>query len=307
MSLGYDLSSTAGSSIGAPIVYRDNTGTGYTQQYNAPTAAYRNIATGAVTNQSPSPVLGQANTSSASGLNSIASAVSSAAGGALSAINPIAAGIQAGTGLVSMLDDIFDWSGKRKQQQAQFNKQIEMQEKQWEREDNAVQRRAEDLEKAGLSKTLAAGSAAQASSPIPVSVPNPVEGISGGVQNALKSFGDSLQGYMVRKEMENKDKADRMALKSMSNSLKLQKNEIEMSDIEVDNARFAQSHRTWDYIRNNITSLLGSGVSAYSGISKARNMNRLTPYIVDNYRVRNADVVSRNRNRRYIDYLSDFW
>jgi len=34
--------------------------------------------------------------------------------------------------------------------------------KQWEREDNAVQRRAADLEAAGLSKTLAAGSAAQA-------------------------------------------------------------------------------------------------------------------------------------------------
>jgi len=32
--------------------------------------------------------------------------------------------------------------------------------KQWEREDNAVQRRASDLEAAGLSKTLAAGSAA---------------------------------------------------------------------------------------------------------------------------------------------------
>lgn len=35
--------------------------------------------------------------------------------------------------------------------------------KQWEREDNAVQRRAADLEAAGLSKTLAAGTAAQAS------------------------------------------------------------------------------------------------------------------------------------------------
>jgi len=40
--------------------------------------------------------------------------------------------------------------------------------RQWEREDNAVQRRAADLEAAGLSKTLAAGSAAS-SQTVPVS------------------------------------------------------------------------------------------------------------------------------------------
>lgn len=39
----------------------------------------------------------------------------------------------------------------------------------FEREDNAVQRRAKDLQAAGLSKTLAAGSAAQASAPQPYS------------------------------------------------------------------------------------------------------------------------------------------
>jgi len=39
-------------------------------------------------------------------------------------------------------------------------------EEQWKREDNAVQRRALDMEKAGLSKTLAAGGAAQSSDPI---------------------------------------------------------------------------------------------------------------------------------------------
>lgn len=41
----------------------------------------------------------------------------------------------------------------------------------WEREDNAVQRRAADLEAAGLSKTLAAGSAAQSSGPIRTDAP----------------------------------------------------------------------------------------------------------------------------------------
>lgn len=41
----------------------------------------------------------------------------------------------------------------------------------WQREDNAVQRRAADLEAAGLSKNLAAGSAAQASGPIRTEAP----------------------------------------------------------------------------------------------------------------------------------------
>lgn len=45
------------------------------------------------------------------------------------------------------------------------------QEKTWEREDTAVQRRAADLEAAGLSKTLAAGSSASTSSPINVGAP----------------------------------------------------------------------------------------------------------------------------------------
>lgn len=44
----------------------------------------------------------------------------------------------------------------------QFNYQKELNDKMMEREDNAVQRRAADLEKAGMSKNLAAGSAATA-------------------------------------------------------------------------------------------------------------------------------------------------
>lgn len=60
-----------------------------------------------------------------------------------------------------------------------YNRQL--QKKQWEREDSAVQRRINDLRAAGLSPTLAAGSAAASSSPIPVpSLKGPdIQGIMG--------------------------------------------------------------------------------------------------------------------------------
>lgn len=49
--------------------------------------------------------------------------------------------------------------------------QKDMQQQAWAREDNATQRRVEDLKAAGLSPTLAAGSAAQASAPIQTHAP----------------------------------------------------------------------------------------------------------------------------------------
>ena len=85
---------------------------------------------------------------------------------------PLAAGIVAGVGALASAGASWYSAYKNNQNQEKaydLNREnLAWQKQQWEetksREDNAVQRRAADLEAAGLSKTLAAGSAASASS-----------------------------------------------------------------------------------------------------------------------------------------------
>lgn len=95
--------------------------------------------------------------------------------------------------------DTFDW-------------QKEMQGRTWEREDNAVQRRASDLENAGLSKTLAAGSAASASGPIQLQTPemrqeNPYKTQAEGLRRSSESIAGAMNAIQMSANINQTQKA----------------------------------------------------------------------------------------------------
>lgn len=85
----------------------------------------------------------------------------------------------------------------------------------WAREDNAVQRRVKDLEAAGLSPTLAAGSSASSSSPISLNGPQMAKqsGLSGVINSVIASKSiqqananiayTNAQTELIKKQKEN--------------------------------------------------------------------------------------------------------
>ncbi|MBA7557978.1 hypothetical protein ES705_50764 [subsurface metagenome] len=89
--------------------------------------------------------------------------------------------------------------------------QLALQERAWEREDTAVQRRAADLEMAGLSKTLAAGGGAYSMVPIQVKAPQIAEGAAGAaVQSALGVQSGVLNLMQQKKQIAVSDAQQRL-------------------------------------------------------------------------------------------------
>lgn len=97
-------------------------------------------------------------------------------------LNPVGAVADIGLGIGNLV-----------MQNKNLNYQKSMQQQAWAREDNATQRRVADLKAAGLSPTLAAGSAAQASAPIQTHAP----------QYGGPSFQEKAANYLAMTKMKS--------------------------------------------------------------------------------------------------------
>lgn len=154
------------------------------------------------------------------------------------------------------------------QQQAVLDWQKQAQETTWQREDTAVQRRAKDLEAAGLSKTLAAGSAASTSSPIQVTAPQSnfqyKAALADALQNSLsaaRQFADieSVKAQALKLRQETDESKARTLNFGLDYNLK--QNELSLFDLrkiglERDNAlkqmSYAKSEQERDLLKQKV-------------------------------------------------------
>lgn len=96
--------------------------------------------------------------------------------------------------------------------------QKQLQERIFQREDNAVQRRAADMQKAGLSKTLAAGGGAQAGAVVKTEAPqiHGLDSLGDGISGAVNSY------YQIKQAQEQN---------------KLLSKQVEQTDEHIENLR----------------------------------------------------------------------
>lgn len=160
-------------------------------------------------------------------------------------------------------------------QQEVFSYQKGLQEQLFNREDDAVQRRALDLEKAGLSKTLAAGSTGYASAPVEVTTPQ-YKYTDPGVASVLMSYADlinDMRQTSINAELVN---AQSRLFNAQANNIDLQTSldaEYSASEREANLAKdIANTVYLTDYLFNESVARVNQMVSStdlnYANIEK---------------------------------------
>lgn len=175
----------------------------------------------------------------------------------------VSAAVQGGGSILGAIGNIVQRKKERELQEKQYNQDYAFQREQYNyqknlqktifnREDTAVQRRAADFERSGLSKTLAAGGAASAGQAVHVSSRQP-RGYSSdggavlqGVGEGMKGLGTVLTNALAIKNLENQ------VLQGKENIANTQaERERIMADVGIQKLEAASKEWNLEYARKN--------------------------------------------------------
>ena len=171
----------------------------------------------------------------------------------------------------------------------EFNK--DMQEKAWEREDTAVQRRKEDLLAAGLSPVLAAGSAANTMAPIRIEAPQ-ID--TAAIANAGKSVTDGMMTALAMKqgvESIAKTRAETANIQAQEN-----KTAVETEFMKENNPTIIEQNKTARDVANATKPAnIQRAFAEVKGIN-LDNANKIVDNKIKNLQVTNAEIdIVKNR------------
>lgn len=133
-------------------------------------------------------------------------------------------------------------SSQQSKEQAKISKDVLEWQKQaqaeaWRREDNAVQRRVEDLRAAGLSPTLAAGSSAASSGPITPTIPQAARNQGQTLGEGLSGFNKALSEYVQLSNIENNIAQTKAATEGVNIQNNLNRENVQIAKQNVKKAK----------------------------------------------------------------------
>lgn len=185
------------------------------------------------------------------------------------------------------------------QKNLQFQKDVQDYEKStqtttWNREDNAVQRRITDLKAAGLSPTLAAGSAASTSSPIRVTTPQ----IDPNLGSKISQKAMAMRTALVQQAQIGKTKAEVNLINAQADKARSEANVLQ----DTEKNRIEGIIASNSYLRRSLEDRLNQVMRQAETQAHTRDMAEANAYVAGldaSYRKQLDNYLTEHANPRW--------